>query len=74
MRYLEKLTNLKKLSLGQTKITDYGVEHIKGLTKLQSLNLGYTGLTDDGMPFLKDMTELENLYRRGRRCRMRGCR
>ena len=40
MPKFEAMRNLKSLSLAGTKITDAGLEHLKGLTQLRSLWLG----------------------------------
>ena len=55
------MTNLQKLHLLCTKITDAGLVHIKGLTKLQTLDLRGTRITDAGLLHLKAMTRLRSL-------------
>ena len=37
-----------EVNLAKTKVTDAGLEHLKGLTQLQSLNLVYANVTDTG--------------------------
>ena len=39
-----------------TRITDAGLEHLRGLTKLQRLNLSFTEVTDAGLDHLKGLT------------------
>jgi hypothetical protein len=49
------------LVLSGTKVTDVGLEHLKGLTQLQSLNLRGTKVTDAGLVHLKGLTQLREL-------------
>ncbi len=58
---LAALTRLKYLYLGQTSVTDKGLEHLKGMSKLQSLSLAGTQVTDAGLANLKDLRELRVL-------------
>jgi Leucine-rich repeat (LRR) protein len=44
---------LRELNLANSKITDAGLEHLKGLTALKRLNLTNTGVTDAGVNSLK---------------------
>ena len=39
--------------MGETKITDAGLEHLKGLTGLRELDLVETQITDSGVQQLK---------------------
>lgn len=60
--FLGKLTNLRYLSLRDTKITDAGLEYIKDLNNLRMLDLlSVEKLTDDGVNKLKGLTSLEEL-------------
>jgi len=59
---IKRLTNLKALSLFQTKVTDAGLLHLKELTSLQALNLRYTQITDAGLKHLKGLTNLGGLF------------
>jgi len=49
------------LGLHQTRVTDAGLEHLKGLTKLRYLHLDYTKVTDAGLEHLKGLTSLTEL-------------
>ena len=55
------MTNLGTLDVEGTKITDAGLEHLKGMTDLVTLKLGRTGITDAGLSHLEGMTRLRNL-------------
>jgi hypothetical protein len=61
-RRLQELTNLKRLLLGHTQITDKGLAHLQGMTKLEELGLGHTKITDDGLAHLTRMANLERLW------------
>ena len=41
--------------LSQTKVTDAGLEHLKGLTQLQTLSLSQTKVTDSGLESLEGL-------------------
>ena len=41
-----------------TKVTDAGLEHLKGLTDLQTLELLHTKVTDAGLEHLEGLTRL----------------
>jgi hypothetical protein len=43
-------SRLAYLHLRNTRVTDRGLEHLKGLTKLQSLDLSGTQVGDEGSP------------------------
>ena len=45
----------------RTKITDEGLEHLKGLLNLLTLNLSDTEITGDGLEHLKKMGSLKSL-------------
>jgi beta-lactamase regulating signal transducer with metallopeptidase domain len=49
------------VDLDSTKVTDTGLEHLRGLTKLQTLNLTRTKVTDAGLEHLKGLTKLQSL-------------
>jgi Leucine-rich repeat (LRR) protein len=51
--HLKGLSNLQKLYLRSTKITDAGLVHLKGLTKLQTLVLSETKVTEAGVAELQ---------------------
>jgi Leucine-rich repeat (LRR) protein len=61
--HLERLPSLSAINLnGCNKITDGGLEHLKGLTKLQELYLTHTQITDAGLADLQELTKLETLW------------
>ena len=53
-----RVVELKLMSL---KITDAGLEHLKGLTSLQTLTLARTKITGAGLVHLKGLTKLRLL-------------
>jgi formylglycine-generating enzyme required for sulfatase activity len=53
--------HLQVLILGDTRISDAGLAHLKGLTSLNRLDLGTTDITNVGLVNLKDMTKLQRL-------------
>ena len=57
----QRLTKLKELGLGQTKITDAGLERLKTFTDLQTLGLEELSITDAGLEHLKALTRLQKL-------------
>ncbi|MFC1596697.1 leucine-rich repeat domain-containing protein [Planctomycetota bacterium] len=59
--YLKRLTGLICLEIGNTQITDAGLEHVKALTSLQELNLTGTQVTDAGLKHLEGLTSLIDL-------------
>lgn len=59
---LPKMTNLKKLNLSQTAITDKGLDAVAQLKDLEWLNLYGTEVTDAGIMKLKSLTKLEKIY------------
>ena len=56
-----KWTNLKRLHVTGTGVTDASLKHLKALTKLEALGLTGTQVTDDGQEHLKVLTKLEVL-------------
>ena len=50
-----------KVRLGYSKITDAGLEHLKGFTELKELFLNNTDITDAGLVHLKGLANLELL-------------
>ena len=61
MAHLSALTNLSKLDLNCTGVTDAGLAHLKGLTKLTLLDLGATNVSDSGLVHLNGLTNLSEL-------------
>src|SRR6476646_10593397 len=60
------LTELRKLNLSYTKITDLGLEHLRPLRNVTYLNCYYCEyISDGGIAFLKQWTNLEYLNVRG---------
>ena len=60
---LAKMPNLTKLYLeNNTKITDAGLDQVKGLSNLEYLNLYGTGITDAGIAKLASNKKLNRLY------------
>ena len=55
------LTNLERLYLDDTQITDAGLVHLAGLSNLKDLNLDSTQVTDAGLVHLKGLTKLTGL-------------
>jgi len=53
-----QLTELKKLDLSKTQITDAGLVHLQGLTSLTQLSLDGTAISDAGLVHLKGLTSL----------------
>ncbi len=61
----DALKQLQELNLDGTKVTDAGLEHLKGLTQLRTLNLSGTTITDSGLKHLQSFTELQKVNLRG---------
>ncbi len=59
--YLRYLTNLEKLHIDDTGISDDGLVHLDGLTRLRVLTLSNTEITWRGVGHLGDLTKLEQL-------------
>jgi hypothetical protein len=64
VRHLKVLTNLVRLDLSGTQVTDAGLEHLERLTNLTDLYLSGTQVTDAGLGHLRGLTNLEYLYLR----------
>jgi Leucine-rich repeat (LRR) protein len=70
LQLLKDLPDLRVLILGGTqgtKVTDKGLEHLKGSVNLQRLHLYGTPITDEGMVHLKGLTDLRLLHLVGTR-------
>jgi Leucine-rich repeat (LRR) protein len=64
LQLLKDLPDLRVLILGGTqgtKVTDKGLEHLKGSVNLQRLHLYGTPITDEGLVHLKGLTDLRLL-------------
>lgn len=55
------LTRIHSLDIGNTRVTDNGLQHLSTATQLRSLGVGRTQITDDGMRHLRKLTKLEYL-------------
>jgi hypothetical protein len=63
---LKGLTKLKTMSMRDTKITDAGLEQMKGFSKLEELDLQEClQITDAGLVHLHGLTELKQIDLRG---------
>ncbi|MHC4395685.1 MAG: leucine-rich repeat domain-containing protein [Planctomycetota bacterium] len=60
MKYISQMKTLEDLSLQSTKVTEKGLEYLKGLPKLKILVLP-PGTTDKGLANLKEVKTLEKL-------------
>jgi len=58
----EKHTELRRLILSTTEVTDAGLEHLANLTTLQFLYLEDTRVTDTGLEYLTGLTSLKSLW------------
>ena len=61
IRIKKEFQNQETLDLNSTKVTDAGLEHLKGLTNLKHLGLNHTQIGDTGLGHLKGMTKLDTL-------------
>src|SRR4029077_3635969 len=60
------MTDLRRIDLSHTRITDIGFEHLKKLEKVQSVNLYYAEMIGDGaLAAMKDWKQLRELTLRG---------
>ena len=59
--HMKKLTSLRAVTLGFTKVTDAGLAHLSGLPELEELGLAQTGVTDAGLSHLKELKKLKRL-------------
>jgi hypothetical protein len=58
---VEVLTELKSLNLSDTRITDSGLEKLRGLKTLRLLALSGTQVTNNGLDHIMGLTRLETL-------------
>jgi hypothetical protein len=62
LEHLERLTQLQRLELEDTQVTDAGLKHLEGLTQLHYLSLSGTQVTDAGREHLKALKQLRWLH------------
>jgi hypothetical protein len=62
LTHLEGLTELRSLSLSNTRVTDAGLAHVEGLTNLRQLFLIDTAVTDAGLRHLRPLRRLERVW------------
>lgn len=68
LREVATWNRLRVLRLGQTKITDVGLEHLRNLRSVEELDLYYAEyITEDGMAHLREWAALKKLSLRGTR-------
>jgi hypothetical protein len=56
------MTNLHRLHLEKTAVTDAGLGHLKNLASLEYLNLYHTDVTNAGLDQLQPLKKLKNVY------------
>ena len=59
---LKGFTRLQWLDLGNSRVTDNGLESIRELTQLEDLRLNGSGVTDAGLNHLTSLSQLRVLY------------
>lgn len=59
LKYIEPLSNLRRLDLRGSAITDQGLAHISDLKELRELSLKRTAISDDGLSHLYELANLE---------------
>ena len=62
LKYLQTFTELKKLDLYDTGITDAALAHLASLTRLELLEINSPKVTDAGLKHLHGLTNLKELY------------
>jgi CheY-like chemotaxis protein len=62
---LASLTDLRFLSLAETRVGDAGLAHLKSLPHLQELHLDHSDITDAGLKLLTGLPRLEILDLKG---------
>ncbi len=58
MRHLGALKNLRRLTLGNSPITNKGLQHLNGLTNLRDLAIVNSRITEEGLRHLVDLKQL----------------
>jgi uncharacterized membrane protein/mono/diheme cytochrome c family protein len=61
-KYLSGLTELRRLYLDRTTVTDTGIVHINSLEKLQYLNLVGTGVSAGGLKKLTGLKSIQSIF------------
>ena len=56
-----RITQLQSLQLMGSKVSDAGLQHLKGLTQLQRLDLEGTQVSDAGLKDLAGLAQLQTL-------------
>jgi CheY-like chemotaxis protein len=64
---LASLTDLRFLSLAETRVGDAGLVHLQSLSRLQELHLDHSNITDAGLQLLTTLPNLEILDLKGTR-------
>ena len=62
MTTVAKLTNLTRLNLENTRITNAGLVALSSLSNLQYLNLVGTNITSDGLDPLSNLGKLKEIF------------
>ncbi len=62
LRHLERLTDLWRLYLKGSPLTDAGLPRLQGMQELQELSLSGSRVTDDGLRHLTPLRKLWGLY------------
>jgi len=62
MNQISGFTNLRKLVLDNTSITDATIQPLASLNSLESLNVYKTNVTNNVLPVLKEMPNLKKVY------------
>jgi mono/diheme cytochrome c family protein/uncharacterized membrane protein len=62
LKTIGQLTNLTRLQLNNTPVTDQGIVLLHSLTRLQYLNLVATRVTSQGLLKLKNLPDLQAIY------------
>ncbi|WP_396633932.1 c-type cytochrome domain-containing protein [Maribacter sp. R86514] len=62
MNQISGFTNLRKLVLDNTSITDAAIQPLASLNSLESLNIYNNNITNSVLPTLKKMTNLKKVY------------
>ena len=63
MGHLRRLTELRRLKLRRTSVSDAGLVRLKGLVNLEDLDIGGTLVTDAGVQELRKVLPKLNVSR-----------